>query len=117
MSTNAKSQRSPQAKLLADSVGWILICQDLAMDRLGGGQPSHSGAAFGSATGSAIHVTGLFVVFPAAHFLLHATVLDQLTKTPDCLLNRFLFPYAKLYHTNLLRRHICKFLRDLPQDS
>ena len=75
--------------------------------RLRGGQAGHPGAAFCSATGSTIHIAGLLVILPAAHFLLHATVFDQLTKTPDRFLNRFLFPYAQLYHTNLLKRHLC----------
>lgn len=83
---------------------------------LRGSQAGHPGTAFSSTTGSTIHIAGLFVIFPAAHFLLDTAMLDQLTKTPDRFLNRFLFPYAKLYHTNLLKRHLCKFLSDLPQD-
>lgn len=56
------------------------------------------GTALRTETGAATGFARLFVVFLAAHFLLDAAALNQLTETTDCFLNRFLVPNSQLNH-------------------
>ena len=70
---------------------WLAVVETL--------QLRNAGPAFGPPAGAAFGVAGLFVILPAAHFLLDSRVFHQFAKPFDGVLNAFVLSQAQLNHS------------------
>jgi len=76
-----------------------LWLEDSDEDRLRGF--IQAGAAFCTSTCSAIGIAGLFVIFATPHFLFDSSMLDELPKSFDSVLNFLPVSKSQLDHQTL----------------
>ena len=72
--------------------------------------PLDARSAFGAATGTTASFAGFLVEFTTAHFLLDASVLNQLSKPLHCVIDPLVIPQPQLNHAIL---HSEFFLRNV----